>query len=186
MGMFWHFVQRISSLQLAATVSPMNWGRACPLVGIVTAVTPSQFVAMLPQKWGKGLVCHAHKCARLQGTLLYHAPIGQMHGCKGHRHKCRWFPSKMGKTHRCSLLPYHPQKWAQPLFSPLPRRFATCGKKFDIQAFWLCHFGISLVPFWHKIAPKTGFFLRILCHFGISGQCFTAAPLCHFGTVSYI
>lgn len=132
MGRFWHFVQRISSLQLAATVSPMNWGRACPLVGIVPVDTPSPLVSMLPQKWRKGLACHAHKCARLQGTLLYHAPIGQMHGCKGGnilRHKCRKIPSKMGKSiittsgygHRCSLLQYHPQKWGRT--APFFRRF---------------------------------------------------------------
>lgn len=156
MGMFWHFVQRISSLQLAATVSPMNWGRACPLVGIVPADTPSTQVSMLPQKWRKGLVCHAHKCARLQGTLLYHAPIGQMHGCKGGnilRHKCRKIPSKIGKSiittsgygHRCSLLPYHPQKWGRtaPLFFAASSPFYHKWQK-------IRHTSILAVPFWHK------------------------------------
>lgn len=155
MGRFWHFVQRISSLQLAATVSPMNWGRACPLVGIVPADTPSPLVSMLPQKWRKGLVCHAHKCAWLQGTLLYHAPIGQMYGCKGGnilRHKCRKIPSKMGKSiittsgcgHRCSLLQYHPQKWGR------TAPFFAASSPFCHKWQKNRHTSILAMPFWHK------------------------------------
>ena len=133
----WHglvlaFCTKNQLFAVSCNGSPTSWGRACPLVGIVPVDTPSTLVAMLPQKWRKGLVCHAHKCARLQGTLLYHAPIGQMHGCKGGnilRHKCRKIPSKMGKSiittsgygHRCSLLPYHPQKWGRT--APFFRRF---------------------------------------------------------------
>ena len=83
------------------------------------------------------------------------APIGQMHGCKGHRHKCRKFPSKMGKSivaACCNTIPR--SGGAQPLFSPLPRRFATSGKKFDIQAFWhkrSTFHRCALMPFWHSI-----------------------------------